>query len=370
MEKLNFHLAKEIGKDWSVTLIGPKGADNHPVANVTTATCPPSAAFFLVCAASKAFWLSMATRTLRKRSRPSAIIAGSGVSAPIAWLLSRLIGSPFGVYLHGLDVIATNRVYRMLFLPCIRKANFLMANSTATKAKASEAGINPSKIEVINPGVDNEAGSIPTPNPSEWRKVVKLPQGKLLVSVGRLTRRKGLREFITHSLPDIVEKDPDVHLVVVGSEPAHALLRNGVGMTELRKAADQAGVSDRLHFMGGLSDSDLSRLFEVCDVHIFPIISVPGDMEGFGMVAIESAAHGLSTVAFSEGGVIDAVSEGQSGYLVPPGDYEQFSLAVLKAIKDRGNDSVRQSAKDFARNFDWEIFGTKVRNYLLREASF
>lgn len=369
MEKLNFHLAREIGRRWSVTLIGPKGAEKHPIANVTTATCPSSAAAFLVCAASKALWFSVMIWTQHKKIRPSAIIAGSGVSAPIAWLMSTLCGSPFGVYLHGLDVIASNRIYRKLFLPCIRKADFLMANSTATKARASEAGIDPSRIEVINPGVSSEPGYAPTPNPSAWREAVKLPPGKLLLSVGRLTKRKGLREFINNCLPDIVKKNPDVHLVIVGSEPAHALLRNEVGKTELLKAAELAGVSDRLHFMGRLSDEDLSRLYQVCDVHIFPIISVPGDMEGFGMVAIESAAHGLPTVAFAEGGVIDAVSDGQSGHLVPPGDYTQFSNAVLKTIDNSAEESARQSAKHFASQFEWEIFGKKVRDYLSREAS-
>lgn len=370
MEKLNFHMTKEISRQWRVTLIAPAGADNYPITNVVTKTCPSSIPRFLICAASKVFRLGIGIRISNREARPSVIIAGSGVSAPVAWLCSLLTNSPFGIYLHGLDVIASSRIYKRVFLPFIRRADFWMANSSATKIKASEAGINPSRIEVIHPGVSSEPTPISEEDLAIWRNSSNLPPGKLLLSVGRLTKRKGLKEFIIHSLPEIAKKDPDVHLVVVGSEPEDAILRNPVGKIQLMKAAELAGVSDKLLFLGGLPDEDLSRLYQVCDVHIFPIIAVPGDMEGFGMVAIESAAHGLPTVAFAEGGVIDAVNEGTSGYLIPPGDYTQFSDAVVRILEQRARGLSHQSAKHFARKFDWATFGSKVRDLLIRESLF
>ncbi|MBY5937709.1 glycosyltransferase family 4 protein [Marinobacter nauticus] len=368
MEKLNFHLVKEISRSWRVTLIAPNGADQHLIANVIIKTCPSYAGRFLVCAASKVFRLGIAVRISNQEARPSVIIAGSGVSAPVAWLCSKLTGSPFGIYLHGLDVIASSQIYKKLFLPCIRRADFWMANSSATKKKASQAGIDASRIEIIHPGVCSQPDLISEEDLSVWRHSANLPSGKLLLSVGRLTKRKGLREFITKSLPEITKRDPSVQLIVVGSEPADALLGNSVGKLQLIEAANRAGVSDKLHFLGSLSDEDLSRLYQVCDVHIFPIISVPGDMEGFGMVAIESAAHGLPTVAFAEGGVIDAVNEGTSGYLIPPGDYTKFSEAVAQILEHRATKLSRQSAMQFASKFDWKTFGDKVRTLLLKEA--
>src|SRR5690554_31594 len=105
MEKLNFYMTKEISLQWRVTLIAPDGADNYPITNVVTKTCPSSIARFLICAASKVFRLGIGIRRSNREARPSVIIAGSGVSAPIAWLCSKLTSSPFGIYLHGLDVI-------------------------------------------------------------------------------------------------------------------------------------------------------------------------------------------------------------------------------------------------------------------------
>ena len=51
-----------------------------------------------------------------------------------------------------------------------------------------------------------------------------------------------------------------------------------------------------------------------------------------GMVAIEAASHGRPTVAFATGGVVDAVAEGQSGKLVPPGDYAALIDTVLQVL--------------------------------------
>lgn len=93
-------------------------------------------------------------------------------------------------------------------------------------------------------------------------------------------------------------------------------------------------------------------------------------MQGFGMVAIESAARGLPIVAFAEGGVIDTVNEGTSGYLIPPGDYSQFSEVVVRILAQRAKGLSRQSPKQFARKFEWETFGNKVRDLLLRESLF
>ena len=95
---------------------------------------------------------------------------------------------------------------------------------------------------------------------------------------------------------------------------------------------------------------------------MFPVREIPGDPEGFGMVAVEAAAHGLPTIAFATGGVTDAVAEGQSGRLVAPGDYAGFADAVLGALIER--EPLRMRSVDFARQFAWPKFGSQIRAQL------
>ena len=80
--------------------------------------------------------------------------------------------------------------------------------------------------------------------------------------------------------------------------------------------------------IGRASEHKLHAALVESDLFIFPLKRVEGDVEGFGMVAVEAAAFGLPSVAFSEGGVTDAIHHGKSGFLVTPGDYEGFSKTV------------------------------------------
>jgi phosphatidylinositol alpha-1,6-mannosyltransferase len=80
------------------------------------------------------------------------------------------------------------------------------------------------------------------------------------------------------------------------------------------------------------------------------------------MVAIEAASHGLPTVAFATGGVIDAVKDGVSGYLVEKNDYDSLAKSVTDTLKNPMNPC---ATLEFAKNFSWHSFGNKVTNALV-----
>ncbi|MNV11969.1 Glycogen synthase [compost metagenome] len=116
-----------------------------------------------------------------------------------------------------------------------------------------------------------------------------------------------------------------------------------------------------MRFLGELSDEELSIAMHTATVHVFPVRSHPTDPEGFGMVAIEAAAHGLGTVAYASGGVADAVADGLSGALVEPGDSIGFARAVVRAI---GAPLPAAPMQAFATGFGWDAFGRQIRDVL------
>jgi phosphatidylinositol alpha-1,6-mannosyltransferase len=179
-----------------------------------------------------------------------------------------------------------------------------------------------------------------------------------LLSVGRLSARKGLREFVEHALSRIVAAQPDAMLLIVGDAPNNALHAQAQSPDCIRAAAANAGVSANLRFLGKISDDELAAVYRAADVHVFPVREIPGDPEGFGMVAVEAAAHSLPTVAFATGGVVDAVAEGESGRLVAPGDYSAFADAVLRTLPDR--EAMRDGCIAFAKHFAWPKFGAQI----------
>ena len=84
--------------------------------------------------------------------------------------------------------------------------------------------------------------------------------------------------------------------------------------------------------------------------------SIPyrNSIEGFGLVYLEAAAQGLPIIANRAGGVEDAVSDGENGILVAPGDESSLVKALTRLIKN-GNLREKMGAKglEWSRSFSW-----------------
>ncbi len=356
MERLNQYLLQELEREYDAYLVGPKGANTHVAHPERVIACPSTpVSVFLIHAAVKA------VRSAR-RYRPCLIIAGSGVNALPAWLAAKASGTPWVVYLHGLDLVVDNILYQQIFLPIIRRADAWLVNSHATARLAIAAGLTANRLSILHPGV-----AIPETLPSNddvraWRKQHSFGNRPLLLSVGRLTKRKGLREFVLHALPTILVTHPKALLVVVGEEPHAALTSATIGVNALRKAAYQTGAQESLKILGNLSDEELGLAYRAASVLVFPVLDIPNDVEGFGMVAIEAAAHGLPTVAFAVGGVPDAIGNGCSGCLIPPGDYPGMAKKVIEYLQGK-SDATVTACRTFASGFSWSRFGIVLRQF-------
>ena len=117
--------------------------------------------------------------------------------------------------------------------------------------------------------------------------------------------------------------------------------------------------------IGSVDDAMLSAAFFSAEMLIFPVLNIANDVEGFGMVAIEAAAHGLPTVGFAVGGIPDAISHNNSGWLVRSGDYSQMSCVILDAYSLSKSDLVTsERCVEFAEQFSWASFGEKLRRHI------
>jgi phosphatidylinositol alpha-1,6-mannosyltransferase len=355
MENVNQRLLHELAREWKVALSGPEGcAAFAPEAVAVRETRLKPLSRFLVGATVRSFLMA-------RRFRPKLVIAGSGLAAPMAWLAARLSGAKFVVYLHGLDIVAASRIYQWCWLPFIRACDLALVNSGNTAKLATSRGLSADRIQVLHPGtdlptLDNAAGA-------SFRTEFGLGERQVLLSVGRLTRRKGLAEFVTHALPAIVSRSADVVLVVIGEEATDALHSPGGSERErIVRAARAANVESRVMFIGRRDAASLSAAYQAAQLHVFPVLEQAGDVEGFGMVALEAAAHGLRTVAFAVGGVPDAVSDPETGRLVAPGAYSALAQAVVDLLGSPQSDAGRLAARQFAAGKDWVAFGNRLRS--------
>ena len=182
----------------------------------------------------------------------------------------------------------------------------------------------------------------------------------MLLSVGRLVARKGFSEFIERVLPKVLAAHPDACYVIVGAEPGHAADPAAGAYDRILDAARRAGVASRVRLAGALDDPDLQAAYAAADLLIFPSLGGAGDVEGFGMVILEAAAHGVPAVAFDTGGVADAMSP-QNGALVPAGDYAAYAEAVIGFLGGGSPRVTRDGCRSHAAGFSWMRFADDVR---------
>ncbi len=349
MERLCYELYRGLADNHDVQLLGPGGCKAHVAeAAVVRETGISPTPVFLVLTLLKGIWLRVTT------GAPELVIGGSGLVGIVVVPLAKLAGARSMLLLHGLDIIAESRIYQWLFVPFLRMADVAVCNSRNTARLAMASGVSEERITIINPGVELP-DSIPPREAA--RQQLGYASHRVLLSVGRLMPRKGLAEFIDRSMPALVARDPNWLLLVAGTEPANALNRPKTSVLDSIDAAiKQHALQDQVRLLGYATEEDLPRLYAAADVFVFPLLETPGDVEGFGMVAIEAAAHGTPTVAFDCGGVGDAVKDGVNGALVVAGDYNAFARSV-EAVA--GSD-LRASSAGFARTFCWSNYNQQM----------
>lgn len=361
MERLNWHLARELARTAQVRVIAPAGAAALAPADVTVFEVPlyPLWSFL-----TQATWLACQQT---RAQPPNLVIAGSGLTALPVWIAARLAGASAATYVHGLDVAVHHWLYRAVWLSALRRMDCVIANSGPTAELAVVAGVPRARIGIVHPGVELPGTPADPGSIERFRAEHRLGSRPVLLSVGRLTARKGLSEFVTQAMPRILAAQPDAVLLIVGDVPLNALHAEGDTPDSIRLAAQRAGIApESLRFLGTVTDyAKLGVIYRAANVHVFPVREVPGDPEGFGMVAVEAAAHGLPTVAFEVGGVVDAVSHGNSGRLVAKGDYPAFARAVIDTLGV--GSGWAEATLMFAERFSWPKFGQRVHTLLLDE---
>ncbi len=150
---------------------------------------------------------------------------------------------------------------------------------------------------------------------------IDLPPTPKAVVAGRLVPEKGI-DTLVRAFARLATRDPISSLVVIGEGPERSNL--------LGLAAD-LGVGDRLNFTGKLSPEATLAV-----VRSAWVVCVPSLWEEpFGMIAAEAQMHGVAVIASRCGGLSEIVADGETGYLVPPGDPEAMACRLQQLLSDR-----------------------------------
>jgi phosphatidylinositol alpha-1,6-mannosyltransferase len=339
MEQLLGNLCDELSK-------------NHKLFIITAYadfSCPPKTGIFrpsrpgLVAFFAYALWKG--ALLLRRHPDIRVVFGGSVLVTPLVCILARIFHCKALIQAHGLDLLYPSFVYQMFIVWWLRFCDRVVANSGYTASLAKDKGALEESITIIHPGVHWQRFALPMA--MDALKFERGLQGKrIILFVGRLARRKGVKEFVEKSLGRIIQALPDVRFLIVGDNPRDSLTHRDDVRSEIEHAISAGQLEEHVQWLGALSDEDLVKVYNLCDIVVLPILQMKDDVEGFGIVALEAAAAAKPVVATSVGGVPDSVDNGKSGIVVAPGNYEVMSRSIIQLL---ARDELKSSLGEYAR---------------------
>lgn len=200
-----------------------------------------------------------------------------------------------------------------------RRFATVLCRSDEYRAALRTLGVDPQRVQTLQPGVDTNAFSPRFRNLSVWTSLGLRPGSIKVLSVGRISVEKNL-PFLTQVWkalrPRFASRNIDAQLVVIGDGPYRATMQRELQGCEA-------------HFLGFRFGSELATLYASSNLFVFPSLT-----DTLGQVAMESQASGLPVLVSDEGGPQAVVQRGVTGLVLPGSNLSRWVSAIEELCRD------------------------------------
>lgn len=237
-----------------------------------------------------------------------------------AMLLSKELGVPYVVSVHGLDAFSTQQVSgragewcRRISERVYRSSRRVICISERVREEVLEgigAGRASVRTSVVYNGVDPELFS-PGSEPSTAKPVV--------LCVGNLLPIKG-HEVLLRAVAALAPDFPTLMLEMIGHGPE---------LPRLQALSQQLQISGRLRFLGRQSRRQVAAAIRRCT-----LFALPSRYEGLGCVYLEAMSVGKSVIGCRGQGIAEIIRHGSNGFLVGPDNEKELTLAMAMLLRD------------------------------------
>jgi len=273
----------------------------------------------------------------------------------VVYLFSRIFHKPYAVVLHGMDFPLALVNVRKRFLTRIilgRASKIFCSNSYVAKLVRDFSLDLGKKAVVVNPGA-SEPLAVDPKRIEDLKRRYNLVGRKVIMTIGRLVKRKGVDTMLSALEFLGREKTNDWRYVVLGAGPDEEYLKN---------ICRQKGLTASVIFAGAVSEEDKWAWLNLCDLFAMPTRNMAGDFEGFGIVYLEANLAGKPVLATGSGGVADAVLNGTNGFLVNSDRIEDLASNLEKLMnnQDLRNYLGQKGRFRVETEFDWKTQAKKI----------
>ena len=238
-------------------------------------------------------------------------------------LASRMAGVPHVWHIREMQ-LGMSRLGGMFSVLICRTSAAILVMSQAVRDAFRWSGTCSAKVHAVYDGVDTER-FVPPEDQRALREAIGMPTDALLVGmVGRIAHWKGQASFL-RAAALVHQQQPQAQFFVVGDAVTahdHQLKQELVQLTQ------DLGLTDAVTFTG--FRADVPHIMAALDVFVLPS-ELP---EPWGLVVLEAMASGCPVVATKQGGPLESVLDGETGYLVPPADPEAMAHALLTLLQN------------------------------------
>ena len=272
----------------------------------------------------------------------------------IGLLAKQTRGVPYVTLAYAYEFLKFDRVPVLgrILRAVYRNSKVTIAISAFTRDALIRFGLTPASVDVALPGA-----AWPMPAITHDVNVVctrlGVHAGRVILAVGRLISRKG-HDALLDALPRVLTSFPDTQLVIVGRGPCE---------DSLHRRCRELDIQNSVVFTGHITDDDVNALYARCDVFALPCgEDANGQVEGFGLVFAEAAAHGKPCIGGRSGGVVDAIVDGETGFLIPPKDAHALADALMTLFNDPARAlAMGQAGQErIARELNWDCFAQRL----------
>ena len=228
-------------------------------------------------------------------------------------------------------------------------ADFTIANSNFTKELAIKVGIDPSKINIIFPGI---------PKPNNIENISKIKSEKSfgdsfpkIITVSRLDKRKG-HDKILMLIKNLEPKFPKIKYISVGF---------GEEEKNLLKLTRELNLEKEVTFLKNIDYNLKIALIAEANLFLMPSRIEKKSVEGFGISFIEAASYGVGSIGGKDGGASDAISHNKTGLICDGNDLNSIYDSVVSFFKNENFVKYGKNAQEFSEKFHWDKV---VKNYL------
>ncbi len=325
------------------------------------------------------FYLSLkrkVKRILSENPGIELIHCNDGTVGVICSWITALQGIKSVVTLHGLDVVFPNRYFQKRLIKRLQAYDKVITVSSATKEECIKRGFDADRVDVIPNGVDHDISDMPIDLNVLHQRILDKgvdPKGKrILISMGRAVKRKGFSWFIENVLPKLGD---DVLYAMIGPFKTKATLKDkllkllpsklakeitllfGIPTDQetIRQLLQDPMYSSKIVSLGKLPFGELVSCLAASDLFIMPNINIDGDLEGFGLVALEACLSGTVVLASNTEGIRDAIIDQGNGVMVQTSNAEAWKNTIdLWLAKSNLEEYGQQFAGYTKQNYSWD----------------